>query len=139
MKIVEVGEKKISLPEDLLYSKYHTWVKEEDDLLIVGITDYAVQELGDIEVVDLIDALDLEIAPGEEPVEEIRIESNKAIGDIFAPAKGVITEINEELESDPTRLNEDCYEAWLFKMEPSEWESDKENLLNVDKYADILE
>jgi glycine cleavage system H protein len=136
---IEVKGKKIKIPEGLLYSKDHCWVKEEGTLTI-GITQYAVNELGKIETADLEDLKGKTISVSDEPLSDARIESNKAIGDIFTPASGTVTEVNSELLDSPESINEDPYgKGWLFKLNPSKWAAEKANLMDAQKYAKLLQ
>lgn len=135
---IEVKGKKVKIPEDLLYSKDHCWVKEEG-LLTIGITQYAVNELGKIETADMEDLKGKSISVSDEPLSDARIESNKAIGDIFTPASGTVAEVNSELLDSPESVNEDPYgKGWLFKLKPSNWAAEKANLMDAKKYADLL-
>jgi glycine cleavage system H protein len=135
---VEVKGKKINVAEGLLYSKDHIWVKDGSDLT-VGLSDYAVKELGNIETADMEDLKGQDIEVSSDPLMDARIESNKAIGDIFAPAAGKVNEVNSSLMDAPEKINDDPYgEGWLFKIKPSNWAADKANLMDAAKYADFL-
>ncbi len=100
-------------PSDRRYTETHEWVKIEDDVAIIGITDYAQESLGDITFVELPDP-DQTI---EQDHECAVVESVKAASDIYSPISGNIVEVNEALDANPETLNEDPYgEGWLFKI-----------------------
>lgn len=106
----------MSYPEQFRYTKEHEWVRLEGDTGIVGITDHAQKELGDIVYVDLP-------KPGDK-VEQGKtmgsVESVKAVSDIFAPVSGEVTEVNTALHDAPEKLNADPHgEAWLVKIKLS--------------------
>ena len=99
--------------KDLSYSKTHEWVKQEGDIVVIGISDYAQNALGDRVYIELPEIGD-EITAGESFGEA---ESVKAVSDINSPVSGTVCEINEELEGSPELINEAPYEAWLIKAE----------------------
>ncbi|MDF1699976.1 MAG: glycine cleavage system protein GcvH [Planctomycetota bacterium] len=103
-------------PADIQYTKTHEWIRIEGDIATIGVTDFAVEHLGDLVFVDLPDAgADLEA--GESAAE---IESVKAVGEIYAPIGGEVTESNEDLSSDQSNLASDPFGAgWLFKVKIS--------------------
>ena len=95
----------MELREGLLYSKSHEWVKEEGDVAVIGLTDYAQSELGDLVFVNLPEEGD-EISIGEAFSD---VESVKAVSDVYAPVSGTVCEINEELMDAPEKINEAPY------------------------------
>ena len=103
----------MELREGLLYSKSHEWVKEEGEEVLIGLTDYAQSELGDLVFVNLPEDGD-EVTTGESFAD---VESVKAVSDVVSPLTGVVAEINEELLDAPQMLNESPYEAWIAKVE----------------------
>ncbi len=110
-------------PEDLMYTAEHEWVRREGEGVVVGITDYAQRQLGDIVYVSLPQAGDT-IAPGTSIGE---LESTKSVSDLFAPVPGVVTERNEQLDATPELVNSDPYgEGWLIKVR-----LDDENVLDT--------
>lgn len=123
------------IPEDLKYSKEHEWVKLEEDIAIVGITDYAQGELGDIVFVEL---------PRVGTKVEFSkpfgtIEAVKAISDLFCPLTGEVTEVNGDLESDSSIINSDPYgEGWIIKIRYSDSE-ELESLLSAADYGAFIE
>ena len=117
-------------PDDRRYTKTHEWVKIEDDVAIVGITDYAQESLGDITFVELPTVGDA-MEQGEECGV---IESVKAASDIFAPIAGDIAEVNSALEEKPEVINASPYEAgWIFKLKGFD-EAEVANLMDADQY-----
>lgn len=119
-----------SVPKTLKYSKTHEWVRQDEDVLTVGITDHAQCMLGDLVYVELPEPeLSLEI--GQECAV---IESVKAAADIYSPVSGEVVEINEALLDNPQLVNEDPYgKGWLFRIRP--FESDFASLLSADQYS----
>ena len=120
----------MNIPENLKYTREHEWVKIEDDVITVGITDYAQKELGDIVFVELPE-VDEEF-DGDESFSTI--ESVKAASDIFMPVGGTIIEVNEDLEDNSAFINEDPYGSWIVKIKVRE-ESDLEDLLSAEEYG----
>ena len=111
---------------DLYYTEEHEWLRVEDDLIVVGITAYAAEQLGDVVFVELPD-VPMTAAKDDEVVV---IESVKAASDILSPLDGEITEINPALEDEPSKVNEDPMGAgWFFKIRPSD-------LSQMDDYMD---
>ena len=117
----------MNCPETLLYSKSHEWVKKEEGTALVGLTDFAQSELGDLVFVNLPEVGDT-VTAGE-PLGDV--ESVKAVSDIFSPVTGVVSEINEELLDHPEMINEAPYEAWLIKVTDITGE---EELLDAEAY-----
>ncbi len=118
-------------PEDLRYSKEHTWVKIAGDEAVAGITDYAQAELGDVVFVEL-PSVGETVQQGE-PFGTI--ESVKAVSDLHAPVSGEVVKVNEDLEDAPETVNEDPYnKGWIIAVKPSD-ESETANLLNAADYT----
>ncbi|MDD3254111.1 MAG: glycine cleavage system protein GcvH [Lachnospiraceae bacterium] len=102
----------MNFPKELKYSKSHEWVKEEaDGTALIGLTDYAQNELGDLVFVNLPQEGD-SLAAGEAFAD---VESVKAVSDVFSPVSGVVAEVNEELADAPELMNKDPYGAWLIR------------------------
>ncbi|MEZ3518532.1 MAG: glycine cleavage system protein GcvH [Muribaculaceae bacterium] len=120
--------------ENLRYADSHEWVKLEDGIVTVGITDYAQHALGNIVYVDMPEAGD-EVTAGEEFG---AVESVKAASDLISPVSGEVLEINEELEDSPELLNEDAFANWIMKVKVSD-ASEIEKLLDAKAYAAICE
>ena len=103
----------MNVPDDLLYTESHEWVRREGDKIRVGITDHAQAELTDVVYVELPKMGATYDARGTIAI----VESVKAASDIYAPAKGTVSEINRELESNPALVNTDPYgEGWIYVM-----------------------
>lgn len=122
----------MELREELLYSKSHEWVKEEGEEMVIGLTDYAQSELGDLVFVNLPEEGD-ELTVGEAFAD---VESVKAVSDVYAPVAGTVSEINEELLDAPEKINEAPYEAWLVRVKDV---TEKEALLSVEEYQAFVE
>ncbi len=124
----------MNIPSELKYTKDHEWIKIEDTIATVGITDFAQSELGDIVYVD-VDTLD-------ETVEKDEVfgsvEAVKTVSDLFMPLTGEIIEFNEGLEDTPENVNTDPYgEGWMIKIKISD-ASQIDNLLDADAYKEIV-
>lgn len=118
--------------EELKYSKSHEWVKEEGEEVVIGLTDYAQSELGDLVFVNLPEEGD-EVTVGE-PFADV--ESVKAVSDVYSPMSGVISEINEELLDTPEAINEAPYDAWFVRVKEI---TDTEELLDAAAYQAYVE
>lgn len=103
----------MNYPTELKYSKSHEWVKTEDGVAVVGISDFAQDALGDVVFINL-PAVGDEVTAGESFGD---VESVKAVSDLISPVTGVVCAINEELEDSPENLNSDPYGAWIIKVE----------------------
>jgi glycine cleavage system H protein len=122
----------MELREDLLYSKTHEWVKEEGDSVVIGLTDYAQSELGDLVFVNLPEAGD-EVVVGKEFAD---VESVKAVSDVYSPVSGTVAEVNEDLLDAPESINEAPYDAWFVKVSDV---TDREELLSAEEYKAFVE
>jgi glycine cleavage system H protein len=124
----------MNIPSDLKYTKDHEWIKIEDDIITVGITDFAQSELGDIvyvEVETLDETLDADEVFGT-------VEAVKTVSDLFLPVSGEIIAFNEALEDEPEMVNNDPYgEGWMIKVKCSDV-SELDNLLSADAYKEII-
>jgi glycine cleavage system H protein len=115
-------------PREYKYSKDHEWLREAESNVIVGITDYAQEELGDVVYVDL-PKVGQSVSHGS-PM--FTVESVKAVSDIYAPVDGEIIEVNQELVSSPQLVNESPFEeGWMVKIKPT---SDASHLMDVEAY-----
>ena len=121
-----------NIPAELKYSASHEWIKEEDGIFVIGLTDYAQSALGDIVFINLPEEGD-EVTAGESFAD---VESVKAVSDVFSPVTGTICAVNEELLDDPAQVNEDPYGAWLIKVENV---TATEELLDAEGYAAVVE
>ena len=119
--------------DGLLYSESHEWVKVDGNVAIVGISDHAQGELGDITYVDMPD-VDDEVRAGEDFG---AVESVKTSSEIIAPVSGKIVACNAELEEHPELINEDAYYAWIVKIEMSD-SSELDSLLNAAAYGKLV-
>lgn len=120
----------MNIPEELRYTSDHEWVKKEGDLLIVGITDFAQGELGEIVYVE-IDTIDSELSSGEQFG---TVEAVKTVSDLFMPVDGTVVEGNESLEDAPEKVNEDPYGAgWIIKIKAKD-EDWSAHLLTAEAY-----
>ncbi len=115
--------------EGLYYSESHEWVKVEGNIAIVGITDHAQHEMGDLSYVDMPE-VDDELEKGEEFG---AVESVKAASDLYSPVSGTVVEINEELEDAPELLNQDAFANWIMKVEMND-PSELEDLMDAAAY-----
>jgi glycine cleavage system H protein len=116
----------MKIPSELKYTKDHEWVRIEGDTAIVGITDFAQRELGDIVFVD-INTIDKALASGEVFG---TVEAVKTVSDLYTPIAGTITEVNPNLTNAPEKVNSDPYgEGWMVKM----------TIANADELASLLD
>lgn len=120
--------------ESLRYSETHEWVKVEGDIAIVGVTDFAQSEMGDITYVDVPD-VDDEVVKDEEFG---ALESVKASSDLISPVSGVVVENNEALEDAPELVNQDPYENWIIKVKMSDPE-ELNDLISAEEYTKLTE
>lgn len=120
--------------ESLRYSETHEWVKVEGDIAIVGVTDFAQSEMGDITYVDMPD-VDDEVVKDEEFG---ALESVKASSDLISPVSGVVVENNEALEDAPELVNQDPYENWIIKVKMSDPE-ELNDLISAEEYTKLSE
>lgn len=125
----------MNIPENLKYSQDHEWVRVEGNVAVVGITDYAQSELGDIVFVD-IQTEGEELQQGELFG---NIEAVKTVADALMPVSGKVIEVNSGLESAPESVNSDPYgKGWMIKVEMSDPE-EVEELLDAAAYKEICE
>ncbi|MDX1341149.1 glycine cleavage system protein GcvH [Reinekea sp. G2M2-21] len=122
-----------NIPADLKYANSHEWVREDgNDVVVVGISDFAQEKLGDVVFVELPEE-GAEVTAGD-PVAVV--ESVKAASDIYSPVSGTIVEVNSSLEDAPEQVNEDAYEnGWFFKVKMTD-QGELGDLMDADSYAD---
>ena len=123
----------MKVAKGLYYTKDHEWVKVDGDTALVGISDFAQHQLGDIVYVELPEV-------GDEFEKEeafAAVESVKAASDVYLPVGGKVVEINEELMDDPALLNTDAFENWLVKIEVAD-KAELEELMNSEDYEKFL-
>ncbi|MBQ2009200.1 MAG: glycine cleavage system protein GcvH [Selenomonadaceae bacterium] len=119
-----------NVPAELKYTKSHEWVKEEDGLYVVGLTDFAQEALGDIVFINMPEEGD-DVASGESFAD---VESVKAVSDVFSPVSGTVAEVNEGLIDEPALINQEPYEQWLIKVKDV---SDTEELMDAAAYEEF--
>ncbi len=124
----------MDIPKNCLYSRDHFWTRPEGNEAVIGVTDWAQRELGEIEVVDLPEL--------EEEVEAFVscgvLESDKVISDLTVPLSGDVIEVNSDLESNPEQVNEDPYgEGWLFRIVIADSEQ-LSALMTPEEYEDYV-
>jgi glycine cleavage system H protein len=122
----------MNFPTELKYSKDHEWVRMDGNVAVIGISDFAQSELGDVVFVNLPEVGDSTTAG--EPFGDV--ESVKAVSDLVSPVSGKVCEINEELLDAPEKINEDPYGAWMIKVEDV---GDTEELLDAADYEKFCE
>ena len=124
----------MDFPEELKYSKEHIWVRLEGSKAVIGITDYAQEELGTITAIELPDV-------GDELEQEDSfgsVEARKTVAELYAPLSGTVLEVNEELADSPGMLNEDPYDSgWIAIIAVSDPE-ELNLLLSADDYSDSV-
>jgi len=124
----------MNIPSDLLYTKDHEWIKIENGIATVGITDYAQGELGDIifiELPEIGDSVQAEDSIGT-------IEAVKTVADIYSPMNGEILEVNINLEDNPDSINTDPYDSgWIIKL--NNFTNNDDNYLTPDQYKSLIQ
>ena len=121
-------------PDDLYYTEDHEWIRLENGTATVGITDFAQSELGDIVFVE-IEPEGTEL--GQDDVFGT-VEAVKTVSELYMPVSGTITAINDELDMSPETVNDDPYgEGWMVEIEVAD-ESEVEDLLDADAYAELI-
>ena len=124
----------MTFPENIKYTKEHEWVRAEGEICVVGITDYAQGELGDIVFVEL-PAKGRQVKQGETFG---TIEAVKAVSDLYAPLSGEVVEVNSQLDKDSELVNKEPYTSgWMIKIKMSN-KSELLALLDVQKYRDLI-
>ena len=124
----------MSVPNHLLYTKDHEWIEFKDEYAIVGITDYAQSQLGDVIFVEFPE-IGEDLLSGSSFGE---VEAVKTVADLFAPISGKVLSVNEEIEDAPDLVNSDPYEkGWLIKIFPSKHD-EKDDLMNFEEYKSFI-
>ena len=125
----------MNIRADLHYTSEHEWLRQEGESAVIGITDHAQGELGDVVYLELPE-IGSRIVQGESFGV---IESVKAANDLYAPISGEVTAVNGELEAAPQLVNESPYDSgWLIKLRPSALADEQSKLLSAEAYADLL-
>ena len=122
----------MELREDRKYTKSNEWVREENGVFEIGLTDYAQSELGDLVFVNLPqegDPVTVEEAFAD-------VESVKAVSDVYSPVSGTVSEVNEELLDAPEKINESPYDAWLVRVTEV---TEQEDLMTAEEYQAFVE
>ena len=124
----------MNLPEDLKYTEEHEWIKVDGDIALVGITDFAQSELGDIVYLDS-DCVGEKVEPNEVFG---TIEAVKTVSDLFMPVTGEILEFNSNLEDNPELVNKDPYnEGWIVKIKINDL-NELDSLMDHEKYSSLI-
>lgn len=124
----------MNIPKELLYSTDHEWVKVEGGKALIGITDFAQDQLGDVVFVE-VPEVGMEVGSGDNLA---TIESVKAVSDVYSPLSGTVVESNDTLTDEPQLINEDAYgKGWIALVELSD-ESELSGLMDADAYAKLL-
>jgi glycine cleavage system H protein len=122
----------LAVPEELQYTRTHEWVRREDDVATVGITDHAQDELGDVVFIELPEQ-GASFGAGDAFG---TVESVKAVSDLYAPVGGEVVEVNEALHDSPEKINEEPYgDGWIIRLRVSE----EADLLSAGDYETLLE
>jgi glycine cleavage system H protein len=122
------------IPEDLGYSDQHEWVRRGEDVVRIGITDYAQNALGDIVFVQLPEVGSV-VTSGDAIGE---VESTKSVSEIFTPLTGTVVAVNDSLEASPELVNTDPYgDGWIYELEPED-PATIADLLDADGYAEVI-
>ena len=125
----------MNIPDGILCSKTHEWVLEEEENAVIGLTDWAIEQLGDVVFIELP-----EIGSSFAKDEVFAtIESVKAASEIYMPVAGEVVEINESLINSPELLNEDAFASWLIKIKPENFQEDSQGLMEYNDYKDEVQ
>ena len=118
-------------PQELRYTKTHEWLKEDGDTVLVGLTDFAQKELGDIVFINVPFEGDT-VTAGTSFAD---VESVKAVSEVISPVSGTIVEVNETLVDTPEKINREPYAAWIVRVDDV---SQKEVLLSAEEYQAFI-
>jgi glycine cleavage system H protein len=127
--------KNFDVPEDLLYTKEHEWARIQNQVVVVGITDYAAKTMNDVVYVSLA-------SPGQ-VLQQLAsfgtVESIKAVSELYSPCSGTVRRVNSELSTHPELVNQSPYsDGWLVEISPKDFTVEKKKLLSATEYADYL-
>ena len=125
----------MNIPDGILCSKTHEWVLDNDEYALIGLTDYAVEQLGDVVFIELPET------GNTFSKDEVfaTIESVKAASEIYMPVSGEIIEVNEQLINSPELINEDAFQSWLVKIKPENFKEDSEGLMDYEDYKEEVQ
>ena len=125
----------MNIPENLKYTKDHEWLKLEANIGVIGITDYAQKELGDIIYLDISASVGDEIKQGDSIG---TIEAVKTVSEVYSPISGRIIDINTDINDNPSKINQDPYNGgWIVKIELNNAD-EINNLLDINKYKELV-
>ncbi|MCH8030108.1 MAG: glycine cleavage system protein GcvH [Candidatus Dadabacteria bacterium] len=125
----------VDIPDECRFTNDHEWARVKGDVIVIGITDYAQDALGEIVYIEL-PGVDEKVSKGDVLG---AVESTKAVSDLFSPLGGEVVEVNKVLLESPEIINSDPYgEGWMFKIAPSEVE-ELEELMSAEEYSEYLE
>ncbi len=125
----------MNIPENLLYTEDHEWIRVEGEYAYIGVTDFAQKELGDVVFVE-VETVDEELEKGETFG---TIEAVKTVSDMFMPVGGTVVEFNDKLEDEPDVINKDAYgEGWVIKIKVAD-AAELDELLDCKAYAENIE
>lgn len=125
----------MNIPENLKYTEEHEWIKLDNNIATIGITDFAQGELGDIVYIE-IDSLDNELSANDVFG---TVEAVKTVSDLFMPIDGKVIELNSKLEDNPELVNDDPYgEGWIIKIEVSN-SNNNQGLLSAEEYKNLTQ
>lgn len=122
----------MAAPEGILCSKTNEWVLEDNNIVLIGLTDKIVEQYGDIVFIELPE-IDTYFSKDEIFA---TVESVKGAGEIYMPVSGKIVEVNEQLINSPDIINESPYEAWIVKIQPDDFQNESQDLLEYDDYIE---
>ncbi len=125
----------MTVPEGILCSKTHEWVLEQNDCVMIGLTDWIIEKLSDIVFIELPEA---GLSFNKDEVFST-IESIKAAREIYMPISGEVVEVNEQLINSPELINDDPFSYWLIKVRPTDYKEDSATLLEYADYIDEVE
>lgn len=123
---------KVKVPKELKYTREHEWVRLDDNVVTIGVTDYAQSEMGDVVFVELPEVGSTKSAGDQLAV----VESVKAVSDVFSPVSGTVESVNESLEDTPELINDDCYgEGWIARIKIAD-SAELDELMSAEEYEE---
>ena len=128
----QLGNASLNTPEGILCANTHEWVLEDNNQVLIGITDWQCSQMGDIVFLELPE-VESKFSKNEIFA---TVESVRNACELYMPVSGKITEVNEKLINSPELINEDCYTNWLVKAEPDNFQEDSEDLMEYIDYID---
>ena len=122
----------MNIPDKILCARTHEWVSETEDGALIGLTDWSIQEMGDIVFIELPEVGS--VFSKDEVF--ATIESVRSASEIYMPVGGEVIEVNEKLINSPELINEDAYESWFIKIKPDDFQEDSQGLMEYSDYID---